>query len=172
MQTLIEGISKHVSQRETEDLLWFYGRKLMSAQMCANLTIYLRYKSLPGLKGLCDVLETSPKPRHFQLTVRPSMSRKNQLMTIAHEMVHVKQFAKKELDPIVHGNAVKWKGKLYDDSWQRYWSQPWEIEAYGREQGLYMMYCDHLHSQQSAMYPTYLGPDFLKKTVDIDLDLL
>lgn len=171
MRTLIEGTSKHLSQRETEDVLWFYAKKLMSPQLCKHLTIVLRFKNIKGLKGLCDTLEITKKPRDFEITIRPTMSRKNQLLTIAHEMVHVKQFARQEMGILLQGNAVSWQGKLYEDTDENYWAQPWEIEAYGREIGLYMMYCNHLKTLNRAMYPRHLDPDFFEKPVDIDLDL-
>lgn len=45
------------------------------------------------------------------------------LTTLAHEMVHVKQFARGELSP----NFSRWK-KLERD-FDDYWEQPWEKEA-------------------------------------------
>jgi len=48
--------------------------------------------------------------------------------SLAHEMVHVKQFVRKELT-ILNGNyCAKWKGvKFSDDS--DYQEMPWELEA-------------------------------------------
>lgn len=58
----------------------------------------------------------------------------NEMMqTLAHEMVHVKQYLRGELDS--SGNKYKWKGRNAD-GWQ-YDNQPWEKEAYGREKALY-----------------------------------
>jgi hypothetical protein len=54
-------------------------------------------------------------------------------------MVHVKQFATGELVDNPSGKTVKWQGKrvtLRDDD--GYWTLPWEIEAYGRELGLFV----------------------------------
>lgn len=48
----------------------------------------------------------------------------NWLSTLAHEMVHVKQFAKGELDP----GMSRWKSNRYVDHIE-YWDQPWEKEA-------------------------------------------
>lgn len=47
----------------------------------------------------------------------------NWLATLAHEMVHVKQFARGELNY----NLTTWKNK--DCSNKEYWDQPWEKEA-------------------------------------------
>ena len=45
------------------------------------------------------------------------------MSTLAHELVHVKQFARGELTE----NLQYWKGK--DHSETEYWDQPWEKEA-------------------------------------------
>jgi hypothetical protein len=55
-----------------------------------------------------------------------------QMRTIVHEMVHIKQFLKGELDE----QGIRWYGELYDNV--AYGKQPWEIEAYGREDELFM----------------------------------
>ena len=66
--------------------------------------------------GLCEAIDR----RHFIIDVGLYG---NWLSTLAHEMVHVKQFAKDELDPAL----TRWKTK--DHSRTEYWDQPWEKEA-------------------------------------------
>lgn len=61
---------------------------------------------------------------------------------LAHEMVHFKQYVTGELKPLI-GNAVIWHGQvtyMYTDprEWG-YWNSPWELEAFGRQQGLNYM---------------------------------
>lgn len=53
----------------------------------------------------------------------------DQMQTLAHEMVHAKQFLRKELD----GNL--WKKRNYDNV--KYDDQPWEKEANKMEKQLY-----------------------------------
>ena len=48
----------------------------------------------------------------------------NWLLNLAHEMVHVKQFSRNELDPMM----TKWKSNKYVGDLD-YWRQPWEKEA-------------------------------------------
>jgi len=43
---------------------------------------------------------------------------------LAHEMVHVKQFALDELD----ASLTRWKSNKYCENME-YWDQPWEKEA-------------------------------------------
>ena len=47
---------------------------------------------------------------------------------LAHEMVHVKQYAKGQLK--VAGSRFQWLGKTHRGG---YYDSPWELEAFGRE---------------------------------------
>jgi len=67
--------------------------------------------------GLCESLDE----RTFKIDIALFG---NWLSTLAHEMVHVKQFAKGELDP----SMSRWKSNKYVDHID-YWDQPWEKEA-------------------------------------------
>ena len=68
-------------------------------------------------EGLCESIDK----RHFIIDVALFG---NWLSTLAHEMVHVKQFAIGELDPALS----RWKSNKYCAKIE-YWDQPWEKEA-------------------------------------------
>ena len=54
------------------------------------------------------------------------------MQTLAHEMVHAKQYIRGELC----GYSMAWKGRKPRN--YTYENAPWEKEAYGREEGLYL----------------------------------
>ena len=57
------------------------------------------------------------------------------LKTLAHELVHVKQYVMNELSWRERG--LLWKGRLYSpEHLGEYFETPYEIEAFGRERGL------------------------------------
>ena len=56
-------------------------------------------------------------------------------------MVHVKQYARGELYEGSRVNKHRWQGKWLDKD-PDYWDQPWEIEAAGREAGLFIRWCE------------------------------
>jgi len=58
------------------------------------------------------------------------------LITLAHEMVHVKQYARGELKQLVRQPLYRWK-KEYLPLDTPYLEQPWEKEAYALEETLY-----------------------------------
>ena len=67
-------------------------------------------------EGLCETIDK----RHFVIDVALYG---NWVSTLAHEMVHVKQFARGELDC----SLQYWKGRNHSNT--DYWDQPWEKDA-------------------------------------------
>jgi hypothetical protein len=70
------------------------------------------------------------------------MTKKPMLVALAHECVHVRQYARMELRQLADGK-MRWKGVDYDESAMStddYWLLPWECEARGLELGLYYHY--------------------------------
>jgi hypothetical protein len=49
-----------------------------------------------------------------------------------------KQYARRELHP----SKEAWLGKTINPKKVSYWDLPWEIEAHGREVGLFVRYCE------------------------------
>jgi len=71
-------------------------------------------------------------PREFLIEIHPGLGARGILLTLAHEMVHVKQYINGETnDELSH-----WRGKKIDSDNVDYWQHPWEIDAHGREIGL------------------------------------
>jgi hypothetical protein len=90
---------------------------------------------MKGDEGTCMVMESNSRntPIEFELELNRENNTKTTLFNLAHELVHVKQFALRELNE----EQTTWHGKHYDDDKIDYWDLPWEIDAYGRERGLY-----------------------------------
>jgi len=53
-------------------------------------------------------------------------------------MVHVKQFARNEHKQMLITGSCKWMGRTINTNKVDYWDLPWEIEANGREVGLFL----------------------------------
>jgi len=92
-----------------------------------------------GTYGECWQLD---EPHCFEILLDADLSRKDCLTTLAHEIVHVKQFCKKELQ---FGNKIDtWCGKKYYHG-AAYESLPWEKEATRLETKLYDAYQRHIN---------------------------
>ena len=74
--------------------------------------------------------------RHIVIDMDSRLPLETLIGTLAHEMIHVKQFALGQLreSKTVNGMTVwMWCGKPVK---KKYFEQPWEIEAYTREEDL------------------------------------
>jgi hypothetical protein len=79
------------------------------------------------------------------IDVDADLPRTNTLLTLAHEVVHVKQYATGELrDYRKRYHRTRWQGKVVDEHEVYYYDLPWEIEAHGREGGMYIRWQEQL----------------------------
>jgi len=65
----------------------------------------------------------------YEIDVKRTLDMRTMLTTLAHELIHVKQYQ---------------QGELTQDNEQGidYWDRPSEIEAHGRETGLFIRWCE------------------------------
>ena len=132
----IEVIGGSKSQKNhVEKMVAFCAKKLMPKM---NLDITVNLCKPTGAMGYC--LEADNK-RTFELEVDKSQPLRALLETVAHEMVHVKQYAKDELHEYTMKKGHRYKGKFFSDKLD-YWDEPWEIEAHGRETGLFVRWAE------------------------------
>lgn len=108
-----------------------------------NLIISIKFESglvkQSGMMACCSYTDGPVRPRVFLIEIDKSLSLLSMLLCIFHEMVHVKQYAKNELyDSPRNEKTFKWQGKWYNEDKLNYFDQPWEIEAHGREKGLFL----------------------------------
>ena len=142
----ITGVSVAIVD-EIEAAAQFYGELLMGKNLIKNLHIRLVFTKTQGNGTTWE--DDIARPREFTITIEKGMSKRETLITLAHEMVHVKQYATGELrDYMSSSKLQRWRDEKRDWSQVEYWDLPWEIEAYGRERGLYVRFVDHLKAQK------------------------
>ena len=140
------GKPKKIPLKLVKDAVKWYGRRLLSDRIYNDIEILLEFDptlAKDNLYGCCDWNDTSFRSRDFTVSLDPNLGKRNMLIVLAHEMVHVKQYAKGEMKDFVYGNRVKFKGSIINDNIVEYWDQPWEIEAHGKEKGLYLRFLEH-----------------------------
>ena len=72
-------------------------------------------------------------PKALGMVLDTAVNLENLIITIAHEMVHVKQYARGQ---IKHGKNLKSKLWMGQRIKAQYYDSPWEIEAYSKERVL------------------------------------
>ena len=122
----------------------FYGEVLLGKRMAKSVDVTVKLtkdlKKKEQAYGFCHIISDSlSRPREFMIELDASMKHSfDQILTwLAHEMVHVKQFVRKELWDYETGR-VQWKSRSFGRVC--YNDQPWEKEAYRLEGELYEMF--------------------------------
>jgi len=107
----------------------FFAEELMTAKMLENITVRIKFNSKIDALGYAGILDynDSNKPREFEIELNPNAGSHDILETLAHEMVHVKQYAYSEMNEC----ANRWRGQRINTENLSYYDEPWEIEAYG-----------------------------------------
>lgn len=128
-----------INQRKyVESITLFCIKKLMPRMRNLEINIHIKNFGKDTACGYALAADNadSSRPREFDIEVNRSLRLKTLLSTVAHEMVHVKQFARGELYQSSLTAKHRWQGKWINKN-PNYWDLPWEIEANGREDGLF-----------------------------------
>lgn len=142
--------NQQIKRAEVIYLMDFVGNMLMP-RLCPKLDIDVVFKDLSGTAyGYCNTFDDEP-PRYFELELQNGLTRRTHISLICHEMVHVKQYARKELRHLARHRSESFKGIRYCSEKTDYWDQPWEIEAFGREIGLATRYFDHIENEPKLL---------------------
>ena len=138
MQIRTKGIPDNVSRSLCKESLRFYANELLGKRLTKNIKVFLVFEELPNIiNALCQWSDDNHKCRSFVIIVNKKLNKKTTLISLAHEMVHVKQYARGELKDYLRNNNVKWKNRVFCLDKVEYWSSPWEKEAYKNDKLLY-----------------------------------
>jgi len=152
MNIIVKKLRSKKITKIVTSAVYFYAHLLMSKRICRSLDISITFgKPDNGMLGTCLYVDFSNGIRSFDIDIVKGLTLNSTLSTLAHEMVHLKQFAKKELSDQYHSSKSKWMGKLIDESKVDYWDLPYEIEAYGREPGLFIRFNDREKINQDLL---------------------
>ena len=134
-----------VNNCDDEDLIEFildsvnyFLSKLLSKRLLNSIVLSINFIEDTKNYGSTDIVgyNKAKKARQFSVEIRKHMNAKMTFETLAHEMVHVKQFALGELSP----SHDRWKGVEFDSDKVEYHFLPWEIEANGICYALFLNY--------------------------------
>lgn len=146
MHVTVKGTNQNFRDLLTEAAR-FFANILMDPRMVRNLNIDIEVSKL-DICGECVDEEGTRNPRWFTIGLK-NQPIEEMIKTLAHEMVHVKQHAKNELQTghvIATRGGLKissrWKGEIWKPKRQEhpYFDSPWEVEAFGKEVGLFQRY--------------------------------
>lgn len=120
----------------------FYGKILIPSEKLRNsVEIQIKFVKNLDVLGSAGIagFNSRNKAREFSIELHANITAKKIFETLAHEMVHIKQYVYDELND----DMSKWQGKRINSEKIDYWFQPWEIEAHGLESGLLNKFTIH-----------------------------
>lgn len=148
MQITVTGTKTTALADELKRAAEFFADLLMDPRMVRNLTLDIEVTKGLDVQGECVDEDGTRNPRWFTIGLKSQKSLE-MIKTLAHEMVHVKQHAKNELQggimvPTRGGLKMtsRWMGEIWKPKRKEchYYDSPWEVEAYGKEVGLFQRY--------------------------------
>ena len=92
-----------------------------------DLTVEIQIVNGLGFYGLCSDLGE----KHYMIEVDNNGDIREMISTVIHEMTHVKQYVRNELQGGLHG-VYLWKGQIIHAELENC-ETPWEQEAYNTE---------------------------------------
>jgi hypothetical protein len=127
MYVNVEGAKSKQTVKLIEDALQYAKDQLMPniENLFIDVEVIEGFFEREGMNG--ETIYEGYPSRYATIALDPAMEFKEFLITLLHEMVHVKQYINRELD------GSKWKGKYHKGS---YADAPWEKEAYELESSL------------------------------------
>lgn len=130
--------------KQQTQALNFFADRLFSRQMQKHLEIeFVFRKTMPDYYGVTYINDFNEgnKLRNFVIEIDSGLNRKEKIITMAHELVHVKQFAYGHMDECMS----RWRGKKIDLNSVPYVEQPWEIEATETSEKLFLEFMENRH---------------------------
>lgn len=159
MRLQIDGGSQF-HHRHCRNFIRMFSKKFLSKELSKQILIKLIFKrkKLIGYgedQAEVEWVDSSRHPRRFKMTIyiNKSPSLLYIISSLAHEMVHVKQYVKNELIDLssTDFNVSVYKNKRFNSNKVPYSEQPWEIEAYGRTPGLIIEYFEKANVAQKLL---------------------
>ena len=137
MEISIRGKTECLTKTEIRKIFDFLCKYFLGKRLSKYIFIEVEFKFLNTVFGLCEPTDYDYKNhREFSIQIKKNMTRIKTIKTIIHEMVHVRQYARKHFKQISI-DEYKWMGKNMIMQDLDYHKMPWEIEACSYEKPVY-----------------------------------
>jgi len=129
--------------------------KDVMARKQINIEIAFKRRLDMEAEGRCWNLDHQKRnPRNFRIELATTTPMRT-LINLAHELVHLQQYVDNRWLATKEGEL--WNGSMVakeiaDDGSRAYWNHPWEIEAYGRQLGIVMIWMEESGVDSSRWY--------------------
>ena len=113
--------------KNLREALEFFAANLFTPQMNRHVEVRIKQRDLGTWHGFASIEDYNSlgQPRSFIIELHQKDNEAEKLKTLAHELVHVRQYVRNELNDEMN----TWKGRKIDSDSIPYDDQPWEKEA-------------------------------------------
>lgn len=140
MHIKVTGKNDRLSRSEIKEAVNIFGEITLGKRLAKNVSVVVENKKMNRVfMGFCNPVSEERNPREFHIVLNSLISKNDQLRTIAHEMVHVQQFARNRLKCLDNGK-FKWNSKVFRLTDSNYLKVQWEKEAHMCEEYLLKFY--------------------------------
>jgi hypothetical protein len=153
MDISVYGTKNKKLIRDLSEAAEFYANILLDPRMVRSIELDIEIERSLEFEGMMISEDDKKNPRFFTIQLRNKKDDDDIFKTLAHEMVHLKQYAKNQLYKKFAPTKNKkgetlhtlWEGK----SWKpkrnehKYFDSPWEVEAFGREVGMFHRWIEY-----------------------------
>jgi hypothetical protein len=144
MRVHVEGFSSVVDRAVFKRATQLFGKLLIPPEIRSEILILIDltdYLEELGNVGEIKLPRIGIEPKQFSISINTwDTDEKDQLTTLGHEMVHVKQIATGEFAKTRRNGelGVRWHKRFHKKAALEDDNSPWEREAYKMEQKLYV----------------------------------
>jgi len=145
---IVYGSPRKMNKQSFKKAASFFCDHLLN-RLSKNITVKIKLKKNFYKETKCfgnatwtDSDAKNHNHREFEIEMESDIGPVYLIRTLAHEIVHVKQYARKELIDICVGSYQKWNNKMYNENMVSYKDLPWEQEAIHLEKEMYKLWKD------------------------------
>ena len=150
MKIYIQGEPKSISKVVLRRAANVFADALMDYNFHSKMVLMISFgEGLGYTKAqICPWFNSSNRsPKIFSIELRSNLSFDSTIKYLSHEFVHLRQYATNELYYYQGKKIARWKGEIFPihhDNFKTatvdYLLSPWEIEARGYEEALFLMF--------------------------------
>jgi hypothetical protein len=150
MRIALVNVPEKITSTEIRQAIDFFNKYLLTERLAQEIALNITF--VPGLRKEQKCVAqcypaadaTAKRPRSFRMDIDPKIPRMKIIKTLAHELIHVRQWAKGYLYDYANHQESRWKGQIHryslKETFEEYYMFPWEWEAYGGELCLMRLY--------------------------------
>lgn len=141
----LTGVKKKRDREFISDAFYFFATTLLHHRTFDVLELSVVVKNLGHADGFCSWEDNNINPREFTIELNKDLCGIELVKTIAHEMVHLKQYVKGELkERFKPSHRHIWHDNVIDVGNDNFYDVPWEVQARDMEQELFLLFEDNM----------------------------